>query len=228
MIELKNVYKTYEGNGFGVTDVSIKVGNGEFIFFTGRTGSGKTTILNLITGDVKPTSGNVIVEDISVADIQKKAFCYYRRLFGVISSEFPLLENRTVYENLEIPLLVVGKSGRVIRETIPRALGLVGMTHCIDEYPINLSIGEKSKVLIARAVLNNPKFIVADEPTASLDYDSGWDIMCLFKEINKLGITVIIATHAKEFVNVMGKRVVTLDRGRIAYDVLNGKYGSVR
>lgn len=225
MISLKNVCKIYSGDTIGVENASFEVKDGEFVFIVGKSGSGKSTVLKLITGEIKPTDGDVFVYDLSLKNMGKKEMPYYRRLLGIIDKNIALLENKTVYKNLELAMIATEQPSKVIRESIPRALGLVGMTKKMHEYPTALSEGEKLKIIMARAVVNNPQIIIADEPTANLDYESAWDIMCLFNDINKLGITVIVATHAKEFVDVMKKRVITMSYGKVLGDVNKGKYG---
>lgn len=225
MISLKNVYKIYSGDTIGVENASFEVKDGEFVFIVGKSGSGKSTVLKLVTGQIKPTEGDIFVYGISLNSMGRKEMPYYRRLLGIIDKNIALLENKTVYKNLELAMIATEQPSKVIRESIPRALGLVGMTKKMHEYPSSLSEGEKLKIVMARAVVNNPRIIIADEPTANLDYESAWDIMCLFNDINKLGITVIIATHAKEFVDVMKKRVITMSYGKVLGDVNKGKYG---
>lgn len=227
MISLKNVSKIYSDNTIGVENISFEVKDGEFVFIIGKTGSGKSTILKLITGELKPTDGEIKAYDISLNDMGRKELPYYRRLLGIIDNDICLLENKTIYKNIELAMIATEQSSKTINESIPRALGLVGMTKKMHEYPSALSEGEKFRVLMARAVVNNPKIIIADEPTSSLDYETAWDIMCLFNDINRLGITVIIATHAKEFVNVMKKRVITIRHGRVLADVNKGNYGLI-
>ncbi len=227
VISLKNVSKIYTGDIIGVKNVSFDVNDGEFIFIIGKTGSGKSTILKLITGEIKPTEGDISVYDLSLNDMGRKELPYYRRLLGIIDKNISLLDHKTVYKNLELAMIATEQSSKTISYSIPRALGLVGMTKKMHEYPSTLSEGEKFKILMARAVVNNPQIIIADEPTSNLDYDTAWDIMCLFNDINRLGITVIMATHAKEFVDIMKKRVITIRNGTVIGDVHKGKYGLI-
>lgn len=225
MIELKNVSKTYVNNSIGVENASFYVNDGEFVFIVGKSGSGKSTLLKLLTKELSPTSGDIFVYNLSLNKIGRKELPYYRRLLGIIDKNISLMEQKTVYENLELAMLAAQQPSKKIKDSIPRALGLVGMSRKINEYPSNMSEGERLRILIARAVVNNPKIIIADEPTASLDYETAWDIMCLFNDINRLGITVIVATHAKKFVDIMKKRVITLNNGKVLGDVKKGKYG---
>ncbi len=225
LILFQNVSKTYPNHEIGLKNVSLEIKDGDFVFLVGKTGSGKSTFINLLTGELKPTSGDILVNSLSLTNLPQKDFPYYRRLLGIVNNECLLIDHKTIYQNLEIPMLAAGHSGKTIRQSIPLALGLVGMTKKMNEYPPNLSGGETFKILMARAVVNNPQIIIADEPTAHLDYESALDIMSLFSEINRLGITVIIATHAKEFVDIMKKRVITMQNGKILGDVSKGKYG---
>ena len=225
MIVFKNVSKTYSNNEIGVANISLEIEEGDFVFLVGKTGSGKSTLINLLTGELKPTSGDLLVNNLALTNLAHRDLPYYRRVLGIINKDFSLIQEKTIYQNLEIAMLATGHSNKSIRESIPLALGLVGMTKKMYDYPTNLSGGETFKILMARAVVNNPKIIIADEPTAQLDYESALDIMYLFNDINKLGITVIVATHAKEFVDIMKKRVVTLQNGKILGDVSKGKYG---
>lgn len=225
MIIFHNVSKTYPNNEIGVENVSLEIKDGDFVFLVGQTGSGKSTLINLLTGELKPTKGDITVNNLSLGNLNHKDFPYYRRILGIINHDCLLINHKTIYQNLEITMLATGHSNKSIREAIPLALGLVGMSKKMYDYPSNLSGGETFKVLMARAVINNPKIIIADEPTAHLDYDSSLDIMSLFNEINQLGITIIIATHAKEFVDIMKKRVITMQNGKVLGDVSKGKYG---
>ena len=231
MIHLEKVCKQYNNNAlsdeFGVKNITLNIESGEFVFFGGKSGAGKSTLLKLILKDIDPTSGDICVSNLPLNQLGEKQFPYYRRMFGIISKEIGLLENKTVYQNLELIMRVTGQPTKTIKESIPKALGLVGMTKKMQSYPRELSEGERFKVLMARAIINNPLIVVADEPTANLDYETAWDIMNLFNDINKLGKTVLIATHATNLVTVMKKRVITIKDGRILSDVTKGKYGRV-
>ncbi|MGE4213277.1 MAG: cell division ATP-binding protein FtsE [Anaerotignaceae bacterium] len=231
MIHLEKVSKQYNNNAFsdefGVKNITLNIDSGEFVFFVGKSGAGKSTLLKLITKDIDPTSGDICVSTLPLNQLGREQFPYYRRMFGIITKEIGLLENKTVYQNLELVMRVTDQPTKTIKETIPKALGLVGITKKMNEYPRELSEGERFKVLMARAVVNNPLIVVADEPTANLDYETAWDIMNIFNDINKLGKTVLIATHATKLVAVMKKRVITIRDGRILSDVTKGKHGRV-
>jgi Predicted ATPase involved in cell division len=231
LIHLEKVTKQYDNNSytdeFGVKNITLEIDSGEFVFFVGKSGAGKSTLLKLITKDINPTSGDICVTNLLLNQLGQKQFPYYRRIFGIITKEIGLLENKTVYENLELVMRVTQQPTKAIREKIPKALGLVGIKQKMYVYPSELSEGERFRVLMARAVVNNPLIVVADEPTANLDYETAWDIMNIFNDINKLGTTVLIATHATQLVTVMKKRVITIRDGRILSDVTKGKYGRV-
>lgn len=224
-ILLEQVTKRFDGNKIGIQNASLEIEKGEFVFFVGKSGSGKTTLIKLISRQYKPTEGVVIFEDEKLNDMPAKKIPYLRRKMGVITQETGLLETRTVYENIAFAMLATEQAPKVIQEAVPTALGMVGMRKKADRLPSEISGGERIRVALARAIVNNPQVLIADEPTANLDADSAWDIMCLLKEINHIGITVLVATHAKELVNIMKKRVVTLNQGKIIGDVKKGKYG---
>jgi len=225
MIDMDLVCKEYENNVRGVKNISLHIEPKEFVFFIGKSGAGKSTLLKLIAKEIRPTSGTIVVNNVPLSTIGNKEFPYFRRQFGLISKEIGLLESKTVYQNLELVLWAAEQPPKTMRKNISMALALVGLSEKKDAYPKTLSAGEYFRILMARAVINNPIILVADEPTANLDYETAWDIMSLFQDINHLGITVLIATHAKEFVDVMKKRVIALHNGRILTDVKKGKYG---
>ncbi len=218
MVEFQDVSKYYDDCA-AIENISFSIPDGDFVFLVGKTGTGKSTILKLISKQIEPSFGEITVFRLKIGAMQRKSLPYYRRLLGVIDAKTELLEDRNVFDNVALAMFVVGASDREVRETVPRALGMVGMMTKMYQFPETLSGGERLKVHIARALINNPKMILADEPTASLDYDSAWDIMRLFNEINQLGITVIISTHAQEFVDVMKKRVITLRHSKMHSDI---------
>lgn len=217
-MEFKSVSKHYKETK-ALTDISLTINDGDFIFLVGKTGAGKSTLLKLITKQIEPTSGDIIAYKLSLKDMQHNSVPYYRRLFGIIDIQTSLLNDRTVFDNIAIAMIAVGHGSKAINENVPKALGMVGLAKKMQHYPETLSGSEVFKVHLARAIINNPKIIVADEPTANLDYDTAWDVMCLLRDINKLGITVIISTHAHEFVELMKKRVITLKYGKIHSDI---------
>ncbi|MFI3175685.1 MAG: ATP-binding cassette domain-containing protein [Bacillota bacterium] len=218
MVEFQDVSKYYEDCA-AIEHMTFSIPDGDFVFLVGKTGTGKSTILKLLSKQIEPSSGEITVFQLNIGSLQRKSLPYYRRLLGVIDAKTELLEDRNVFDNLALAMFVVGADEKEVGETVPRALGLVGMERKMYQFPETLSGGERLKVHIARALINNPKMILADEPTANLDYDSAWDIMRLFDEINQLGITVVISTHAQEFVDLMKKRVITLRNSRVHSDI---------
>lgn len=227
VINVKHATVIYNNNVVANDDVNLRIEEGDFIFILGRNGSGKSTLLRLITRDIDPTEGAVYFDDRNMKDFTRKEMPFFRRQFGIIWQEPLLVQHKTVFENVALAMFAVGQTEEVIKMAVPAALGLVGIRKKADVYPKELSGGERFKVALARAVVNNPKILIADEPTANLDRDTAWDIVCLLDEINRLGITVVVATHAQELVNIMRKRVVTMTYGRLMGDVRKGKYGDI-
>ncbi|MEO0086964.1 MAG: cell division ATP-binding protein FtsE [candidate division WOR-3 bacterium] len=218
MIEFDNVSKTYQNKWPALVNVSFKVEKGEFVFITGPTGAGKTTILKLIYAEELPTTGKVIVNNKNISLIKKKELPFYRRNIGIIFQDFKLLYDRTVYENLEFVLKAIDIKGDEIREKIIRTLTRLGLAHKKDCYPYQLSGGEQQKVAIARALVKDPEIILADEPTGNIDEEASKEIINIFKEINLMGTTVIMATHHSELPQLLKKRRLHIISGRIAYD----------
>ncbi|MEO0097608.1 MAG: cell division ATP-binding protein FtsE [candidate division WOR-3 bacterium] len=217
MIEFDNVSKTYQNKWTALSSVSFKVERGEFIFITGPTGAGKTTILKLIYAEELPTIGKVIVNNKNVASLKKKEIPFYRRNIGIIFQDFKLLSDRTVYENLEFVLKAIDMKGDEIREKIVRTLTRLGLVHKKDCYPYQLSGGEQQKVAIARALVKDPEIILADEPTGNIDEEASKEVINIFKEINLMGTTVIMATHHSELPQILKKRRLHIVSGKIAY-----------
>jgi cell division transport system ATP-binding protein len=218
MIEFDNVAKTYQNKWTALANVSFKVEKGEFLFITGPTGAGKTTILKLIYAEELPTIGRVVVNNKIVNTIKKKEIPLYRRNIGIIFQDFKLLSDRTVYENLEFVLKAIDYKGDEIREKIIRTLTRLGLVHKKDCYPYQLSGGEQQKVAIARALVKDPEIILADEPTGNIDEEASREIINIFKEINLLGATVIMATHHQELPQILKKRRLHIVAGKIVYD----------
>jgi cell division transport system ATP-binding protein len=218
MIEFDNVTKTYQNKWTALANVSFKVEKGEFLFITGPTGAGKTTILKLIYAEELPTIGRVVVNNKIVNTIKKKEIPLYRRNIGIIFQDFKLLSDRTVYENLEFVLKAIDYKGDEIREKIIRTLTRLGLAHKKDCYPYQLSGGEQQKVAIARALVKDPEIILADEPTGNIDEGASREIINIFKEINLLGATVIMATHHQELPQILKKRRLHIVAGKIVYD----------
>lgn len=223
-VMLNNVTKIFENNVVGVRNINFKIDKGEFVFILGKSGAGKTTLLKLISRDILPTKGDIFIENEKINQMSNKEIAYLRRRVGTVRQIDYLLKDRNVYDNVAFALQVTEQPKEVIKKSVPAALRIVGLKKKAYSFPNELSGGERFKAILARALVSNPKMVIADEPTANLDSDTAWDIMCLFDEINRLGITVIIATHAKELVNIMRKRVITLYGGEVKDDIKNGRY----
>ena len=218
MIRMTNVEKTYDNGTRALNGISFQIDDGEFVFLVGPSGSGKSTIIKLLTGEVVPTSGRVIINGFSMGRISQKQIPYLRRSIGVIFQDFRLIQNKTVFENLSLAMRAVGASTREIRSRIPYVLDLVGLGGKEGRYPDELSGGEQQRVAVARALVNNPSTIVADEPTGNLDPNRSLEIMTLLERINALGATVVVVTHEKGLVNHFSKRVITINEGVVATD----------
>ena len=224
MISLKNVTKIYaEGDG-GVSDINLEIEKGEFVFIVGPSGSGKSTLISLILKEINPDKGQIMVNGMMTTKMRRRRIPYLRRSMGVVFQEYRLLANKNVYENIEFAMEVVEAPRRLIRRNIPAVLSLVGLQKKAKSFPDQLSGGEQQRIAIARAIVNNPPILIADEPTGGLDPDTADEIMELLEEINRRGTTVVMATHAKNIVDKMQKRVVNLDNGRIVRDVKKGGY----
>ena len=226
MIEMRNVRKVYgSGNTVALDGVDFSVEEGEFVFLVGPSGSGKTTLMKLITGEIRPTSGKVIVNDFDMAKIRRRKLPKMRRTLGVIFQDFRLIDNLSVYDNVAFAMRVIGASNRNIRKRVPYVLQLVGLQGRERRLPTELSGGEQQRVAIARALVNNPRMIIADEPTGNLDPVRALELMLLFEKINEMGTTIVVVTHAKELVNALDKRVVAIEDGQIVSDGMEGYYG---
>lgn len=225
MIELINVSKIYQGGTTALKDVNLKIEKGEFVFIVGPSGSGKSTFIKLLLKEETPTEGKVLVNGVETATLDRKKIPYFRRKIGVVFQDFRLLQNRTVYDNVAFAMQVIGANPRDIRRQVPNVLSLVGLGGRMRALPSQLSGGEQQRVSIARALVNSPAVLIADEPTGNLDPDTSWDIMRLLNDINQVGTTVVMATHAKDIVDGMKKRVVAIDSGSIVRDDKKGVYG---
>ena len=223
MIEFTNVVKTYAEGNDALRGVNMQIEDGEFAFLVGPSGSGKSTIIKLINGELKPTSGAVHVNGYSLERIRKREIPYLRRTIGVVFQDFRLIDTKTVYENVAFAMRVVGAREREIRERVPYVLELVGLETKEKRHPSALSGGEQQRLAIARALVNNPSTIIADEPTGNLDPARSIEIMSLLQEINNLGTTVLVVTHELELVERMHKRVIAIDEGLVISDGLDGE-----
>ena len=222
MIEIRNISKTYENGSKALKDVDIRIQDGEFVFIMGRSGSGKSTLIRLLMKEAEPSSGRIIVNDMDLQKSPRRFIPKYRRKLGVVFQNFRLLKDRTVFENVAFAQRVVGASTRKIREDVPQMLKLVGLSAKYKSYPQQLSGGEQQRVAIARALINRPEVLLADEPTGNLDHENATEIMKLLERINALGTTVVVVTHSQEIVDQMGKRVITLNKGRLVSDERKG------
>lgn len=224
MIEFINVHKRYEGGIEAVNNVNLFIGKGEFVFLVGPSGSGKSTLLKLMIREEQVDSGKIILNNYKVSTMKDKHVPYLRRSIGIVFQDFRLLPDKTVFENVAFAMRIVKASPRTIRRRVPMLLSLVGLSQKANSYPHELSGGEQQRVAMARALANNPLVLIADEPTGNLDPENAWEIMKILNEINMRGTTVVIATHAKDIVDSMQKRVIELDKGRILRDQQRGTY----
>ena len=222
MIEFTDVVKSYTAGNTALRGVSMQIEDGEFAFLVGPSGSGKSTILKLITGEIKPTSGSVHVNGYSLERIRRREVPYLRRTVGVVFQDFRLIHTKTVYDNVAFAMRVIGAREREIRERVPYVLQLVGLDTKSRRHPQELSGGEQQRLAIARALVNNPSTIIADEPTGNLDPARSLEIMTLLQEINNLGTTVLVVTHELELVDRFAKRVISIDDGLVVSDELDG------
>ena len=218
MIQFTDVKKTYEQGNTALNGISMEIEDGEFCFLVGPSGSGKSTIIKLITGELKPTSGNVHVNGYSLERIRKREIPYLRRTVGTVFQDYRLIDKMTVYQNAAFAMRVVGAREREIKERVPYILELVGLENKMNRHPHEMSGGEQQRLAIARALVNNPSTIIADEPTGNLDPDRAYEIMALLQEINNLGTTMLVVTHAQNLVDEFHKRVIAIDEGLIVRD----------
>ena len=224
MIEFRNVSKVYNKNVKALTNVNINIDKGEFVFLVGPSGAGKSTFIKMLLKEVEPSTGNIVMGNEDLSKIKRRQIPYHRRKIGMVFQDFRLIPTLNVYENVAFAMRVVGASPKEIRKRVPMVLSLVGLSNKYKMFPTELSGGEQQRVSIARAIVNNPKVLIADEPTGNLDPETAKEIMELIDDINKAGTTVVIATHAKEIVNSMKKRVIAIDKGEVVSDVQKGGY----
>ena len=224
MIEFKGVSKIYNNNVKALSNVNVKIDTGEFVFLVGPSGAGKSTFIKMLLKEVEPTTGDVIVGDKNLADITRKQIPYHRRKIGMVFQDFRLIPNLNVYENVAFAMRVVEASPREIRKRVPTVLSLVGLSLKYKMFPNELSGGDQQRVSLARAIVNNPSVLIADEPTGNLDPETAKEIMALLKDINAAGTTIVMATHAKDIVDNMKKRVIAIENGNIVRDDSRGMY----
>ena len=218
MIQFTNVVKTYQQGNNALNGATMQIEDGEFAFLIGPSGSGKSTIIKMITGELKPTSGTVHVNGYSLERIRKREIPYLRRTVGVVFQDFRLIDKMTVYENVAFAMRVVGAKEKEIRERVPYVLELVGLESKMNRHPNEMSGGEQQRLAIARALVNNPSTIIADEPTGNLDPERSFEIMSLLQEINNLGTTVLVVTHDQNLVEIFNKRVISINEGLVVDD----------
>ncbi len=224
MVEFKEVSKVYDNRIFAITDVNFKVEQGEFVFLIGPSGSGKTTIIKMLIRDEVPSSGKIIFNDRDITKISRDSVYKLRREIGVIFQDYKLVQEKTAYENVAFAMEAAGKKDSEIKETVPYVLDIVGLSNRMKAFPRQLSGGEQQRVTIARAIANNPKILIADEPTGNLDPASAWDIVQILSKINNWGTTVIMSTHGTDIVNALNKRVIKMQNGKIVRDDKGGSY----
>jgi cell division transport system ATP-binding protein len=214
MIKFNHVYKIYEKDIKALDDLSFSVEKGEFVFLTGPSGAGKTTVFNLLYREDIPDMGTILVENSDIAHLARSRVPYYRRRIGFVFQDFKLLFDRSIFDNIALPLVLTSTAPEFIYKTVNDAIKRIGLEGREDVDPWHLSGGEKQKVALARAVILNPPFIMADEPTGNLDEENAWQIMTMLDELNRAGTTVMVASHNRDIVTRMGKRVIRLERGK--------------
>lgn len=224
IIAMDHISKQYSTGVEALSDVSIRIHKGEFVFVVGKSGSGKSTFIKLLLKELNPTEGRIFVGGRQVTNLKRKQVSLYRRKIGVVFQDFRLLKNKTVFENVAFAQEIVGMTKRDIARNVPIMLEMVGLKGKEKMYPHELSGGEQQRVAIARALINQPTILLADEPTGNLDPKTAWDIMMLLEEVNKMGTTVVVVTHNNDVVDVMQKRVINLEDGVLVRDEKKGGY----
>lgn len=226
MIEFKNVSKQYDNGTEALNNVNFKIAKGEFVFLIGASGAGKSSILKIITKEEEPTKGTVLINEKYIKNIKKREIPYYRRKLGMVFQDFRLLNDKTVYNNVAYALEIVETPKHEIKKRVNLALAMVGLSRKYKSYPSELSGGEQQRVAIARALVNKPAILIADEPTGNLDPATSEEIMDLLRQVNKMGTTVLVSTHAETIVNSMRKRVIEIENGVIVRDEQKGHYNN--
>lgn len=225
MIHMKNVFKKYPNGVVASNGITVDINQGEFVYVVGPSGAGKSTFIKLMYREEKPTSGEIVINDMNLSSLKNSRVPYFRRQMGVVFQDFKLLPRLNVYENVAFALEVIEENPKVIRKRVMDVLDLVGLKHKARMFPNELSGGEQQRVSIARSIVNVPKIVIADEPTGNLDPETSWEIMNLFEKINARGTTIVMATHNREIVNAMRKRVIAIEGGMIVRDEDGGDYG---
>lgn len=225
LIRLSDVTVRFDNGLEGLSKFNLEVRKGDFLFVVGPSGAGKSTFIKLLMKEYEATTGNIYIGGSNITHIHRRKIPYLRRQMGVVFQDFRLLPNKTVYENVAFAMQITEASEREIRKQVPMILSVVGLADKHKMFPHQLSGGEQQRVSIARAMINNPPILIADEPTGNLDPETSWEIMKLLKQINRRGTTIIMATHDKDIVDIMQQRVVALEKGKIVRDELGGGYG---
>lgn len=226
MIKFENVSKKF-GNGIvAVEDITLEIPDKEFVFICGPSGAGKTTLLRLLTRDLLPSTGSIFLNDWNLTKLPSGKIPHLRRKIGVVFQDFKLLEDRTVFENVALSLEILGEKEKIIKEKVNEVLKALDLSYQANLFPVQLSGGEMQRTVLARAMVGKPEVLLADEPTGNLDPGTAWEIIKLLEEINKVGTTVIMATHNVDIVDSLGKRVIKIDKGKIKKDEKKGKYSS--
>ena len=224
MIYFNNVSKTYTGDEPSLDTINLTINQGEFVSIVGHSGAGKTTLIKLILAEEHPTEGNVFFESLDIHKLSSSEITKFRRKIGTVFQDFRLLPNKTAYENIAFAMEAAGKTDEEIASDVPHVLELVDLSPKMMHFPHQMSGGEKQRLAIARAIINQPEIIIADEPTGNLDPINTYEVVQILKKINDLGTTVVLTTHNRGVVEHIGKRVITLDKGRIVRDDKDGKY----
>lgn len=225
MLEMIDVSKIYPGGSVALQDINVRIEQSEFVFIVGPSGAGKSTFFKMLFREVLPSSGKVIVNGHDLVKMTDKEIPYFRRQLGIVFQDYRLLPDRTVYDNVAFAMQVIETPYRKIKRRVNDVLDLVGLRKRAHAYPTELSGGEQQRIAIARAIVNDPILLIADEPTGNLDPETSWEIMDIFREVNKSGTTIVMATHDREIVDEMEKRVIAIEHGHIVRDDAKGVYG---
>ncbi|WP_066175519.1 cell division ATP-binding protein FtsE [Bacillus marinisedimentorum] len=225
MIEMKEVYKTYRNGVTAINGIDVTIADGDFVYIVGPSGAGKSTFIKMMYREERPTKGTILFNGIDLSKIKERKVPFVRRKIGVVFQDFKLLPRLTVYENIAFALEVIEENPKTIKKKVMDVLDLVKLKHKARMFPDELSGGEQQRISIARSIVNHPSVVIADEPTGNLDPETSWDIMNTFEEVNNMGTTIIMATHNREIVNTIRKRVIAIENGQIARDESKGEYG---
>ncbi|MGD6817126.1 cell division ATP-binding protein FtsE [Metabacillus sp. 84] len=225
MIEMEKIFKTYPNGVVAINGIDVKINQGEFVYVVGPSGAGKSTFIKMMYREEKPSSGKIVINGVNLGKLKESKVPFLRRSIGVVFQDFKLLPRLTVYENVAFAMEVIGENSKTIKKRVMEVLDLVQLKHKARSFPDELSGGEQQRISLARSIVNNPGVVIADEPTGNLDPDTSWEIMNVFEEINNRGTTVVMATHNREIVNTMKKRVIAVEDGKIVRDEARGEYG---